>query len=185
MLIIGITGTLGAGKGTIVEYLVNNWGFTHFSVREFLLEIIRKRGLAENRDNMVSVANELRRFHGNSHIVEQLYLRATTSGNNTIIESIRNTGEIDGLRKLGTFFLIAVDAAPEIRYSRIQDRQSETDHISYDEFLANELRELTSVDPNAQNIRACMDQADFLLENNGSIEELHQQIDNVFNRIDT
>ena len=41
MIIIGITGTLGAGKGTIVEYLVGKKGFKHYSVRELLSEIIR------------------------------------------------------------------------------------------------------------------------------------------------
>ena len=33
MIIIGITGTLGAGKGTIVDYLVKQKGFVHYSVR--------------------------------------------------------------------------------------------------------------------------------------------------------
>jgi len=37
MLIIGITGTLGAGKGTIVEYLVKNKNFKHYSVSGYLI----------------------------------------------------------------------------------------------------------------------------------------------------
>lgn len=41
MIIIGITGTLGAGKGTVVEYLKTK-GFKHFSVREFLTQEIKK-----------------------------------------------------------------------------------------------------------------------------------------------
>ena len=32
MIIIGITGTLGAGKGTIVEYLIKNKNFFHFNI---------------------------------------------------------------------------------------------------------------------------------------------------------
>lgn len=43
MLIIGITGTIGAGKGTVSDYLVNKKGFKHFSVREFLIKEINKR----------------------------------------------------------------------------------------------------------------------------------------------
>lgn len=43
MLVIGITGTLGAGKGTIVDYLVDSKGFAHYSVRAYLIEEIKKR----------------------------------------------------------------------------------------------------------------------------------------------
>ena len=43
MIIIGITGTLGAGKGTIVDYLVKERGFVHYSVRAFITEEIEKR----------------------------------------------------------------------------------------------------------------------------------------------
>ncbi|MBR5146904.1 MAG: AAA family ATPase, partial [Bacteroidales bacterium] len=45
MNIIGITGTIGAGKGTIVDYLVKEKGYVHYSVREFLAEEVKKRGL--------------------------------------------------------------------------------------------------------------------------------------------
>ena len=38
MKIIGITGTIGAGKGTIVDYLVKQKNFKHYSVRNFLIE---------------------------------------------------------------------------------------------------------------------------------------------------
>lgn len=40
MQIIGITGTLGAGKGTVVDYLVKNKGFNHFSVGDYLIDEI-------------------------------------------------------------------------------------------------------------------------------------------------
>ncbi len=59
-MIIGITGTSGAGKGTVVDYLLKK-GFKHYSVRDFLTEEILKRGLEPNRDNMIFVANELRK----------------------------------------------------------------------------------------------------------------------------
>ena len=45
MRIVGITGTLGAGKGALVEYLQTRHDFKWFSVRAFLLREIEKRGL--------------------------------------------------------------------------------------------------------------------------------------------
>ena len=40
MRIVGITGTLGAGKGTVVEYLTQQKGFKHYSARGLLNQII-------------------------------------------------------------------------------------------------------------------------------------------------
>jgi len=183
MMIIGITGTLGAGKGTVVEYLVGKKGFDHYSVRAFLLEEIRRRGMPENRDSMVVVANELRGIHGPSYITDQLYDRAEKIGKNCIIESIRTPGEIGSLRKKGRFLLFAVDADPVLRYKRIVERSSETDRISWETFLENEEREMSAADPNRQNLKECISQADFVLRNDGSKEDLYAGVEQVLRDI--
>jgi dephospho-CoA kinase len=183
MIIIGITGTLGAGKGTVVEYLVQEKGFVHYSVRAFLLEKIKILGLPENRDSMFSLANDLRKQSGPSYVTDQLYERAALTGRNCIIESIRTPGEIESLRTKGSFILFAVDADPEIRYERIRLRQSETDQISYDTFLENEKREMNSSDPNQQNLRKCMADADYLILNNGTKKDLAFRIETVLSQV--
>lgn len=183
MKIIGITGTLGAGKGTIVDYLVKHRGFTHYSVRSYLGRIIKARGLEANRDTMVAVANELRAQNSPSFIAEELYREAVESGTDCIIESIRTVGEIQSLRARGNFHLFAVDADQELRYQRIVERASETDRVSFDTFRMNEEREMTATDPNKQNLSACMKLADFRFENNGSFEELYRQIDAALQQI--
>jgi dephospho-CoA kinase len=176
MVIIGITGTLGAGKGTIVDYLVSEKGFRHFSVRAFLVKEIERRGIPVNRDSMTSVANELRARFSPSYVTDCLYEEALKGQQSCVIESIRTPGEIASLRQKGRFHLFAVDADPKLRFQRISLRRSETDSVSYETFLANEAREMTSDDPNKQNLAACISQADFLFLNNGNVAELHDQI---------
>lgn len=183
MIIIGLTGTLGAGKGTVVEYLVQNLGYKHYSVREFLTEEIKLRGLEVNRNSMVLVANELRARFSPSYIVEQLYLKAKESVQNCVIESIRTPGEVDMLAKQPNFHLFAVDADPQTRYSRISIRNSETDRISYPEFIENEQREMTSTDPNKQNISKCIELSEHTFYNNLSISELYNQINAYLTKI--
>ncbi len=73
MLVIGVTGTLGAGKGTIVDHLLNTHGFNHYSVRQYLLNKIEKQGLPPNRDSMVQVANALRKQHTTYYIISELF----------------------------------------------------------------------------------------------------------------
>jgi dephospho-CoA kinase len=176
MNIIGITGTLGAGKGTIVDFLVNNKGYKHFSVRNFLIEEIKRRNLPINRDSMANVANDLRAKHTPYFVVEKLFELAVKNNENAIIESIRTPGEVDYLKTQGDFYLIAVDADPKTRYNRIILRASETDRISYETFISNEQRELTTDDPNKQNLKKCIQMADILLNNDGSIDELNESL---------
>ena len=184
MLIIGITGTNGSGKGTVVDYLIQEKGFVHYSVRVYLLEIIKEQRLPENRESMINVANKLREDNDSpSFIIDQLYKRAIENGKNCIIESIRTVGEIKSLKEKGSFYLIAVEADPKVRYKRILLRKSETDKITFNTFLENENREMQSNDPNKQNLSACIELADFVLNNNGSIQELMAQTDRVLKKL--
>jgi len=183
MRVIGITGTLGAGKGTIVEYLTQKKGFLHYPVRGFLIEELKRRELPVNRDSMTSVANELRAKYSSSYITDQLYQKASQNNTNAVIESIRTPGEVEALRQKGKFILFAVDADPEIRYRRVQARKSETDDISREIFQENEKREMNSTDPNKQNLKRCIEMADFVFYNNGSIKQLHEQVEKVLVKI--
>jgi dephospho-CoA kinase len=184
MLIIGITGTIGAGKGTVVDYLVERFDFKHYSVRKFLTELLNIKGIESNRDNFTTLANSLRAENDSpSYIIEQLYFQAQQKGKNAIIESIRTQGEIDKLREMGNFILLAVDADKKMRYDRIYARQSVTDNISFEKFLQDEKREMQSTNPNHQNIGACITQADYTLTNHGQLSDLYMQIDQIMSKI--
>jgi dephospho-CoA kinase len=175
-MIIGITGTNGAGKGTVVEYLVQKKGFSHFSARDFLVEEIRKRGMPENRSSTREVGGDLRKKFGPSYIAEQLYTQALEKGGDAILESIRTIGETEFLKSKGAF-IGAVDADRKIRYERVEKRGSITDHLSFEDFCIQEDREMSSTEKWDMNVFCVMDMADFKLVNNGTLEELHAQID--------
>ncbi len=176
-MIIGITGTIGAGKGTVVEYLVKERNFIHLSVRDFILGEIRRRGLeVEDRSAMREVANDLRAAHGPAYIIEQLYERAVERGEPALIESIRTIGEAEFLKANGARIL-AVDADRKLRYERITARGLSTDHVDFDTWVAQEERELASTEPWDMNVIGVMRMADARIENDGSLEELHARVD--------
>ena len=183
-MIIGITGTIGAGKGTIVDYLKQQLGFKHYSARDFITEEIVKRGLPVNRDTLTATANDLRKTFSPQYVIEQLFYRAQQQGGDAVIESVRTPGEITFLRKQPDFYLFAVDADPKQRYERIKKRGSSTDHIDFKTFLANEKREMSTNDPNKQNLGKCIKMADFVFYNDGAMEDLFKQVEIVLKKIE-
>jgi len=184
-IIIGITGTIGAGKGTIVEYLVKNKGFIHFSAREDVInKEIEKRGLPITRDNMVLVANDLRKNYGPSYVAEELFKMAQNSDKSCALESLRTVGEIESLKNKGKFFLFAVNAERKTRYKRIQIRKNiQSDNVSFEKFIEQEETETKSDDPNKQNLSKTILMADYTLDNNGTFDDLYRQIDEIIEKI--
>jgi dephospho-CoA kinase len=175
-MIVGLTGSFGAGKGFVADYLVHEKSFAHFSARTFITKEIEKRGLEINRDTMTTVANDLRATHGPTYIFEQLVLMAKNHGGNVVIESIRAVAEAKYIKEQGGFVL-GIDADPQVRYERIVKRGSETDHVTFDEWRAQELRESNPDDPTKQDIFGALKLSDFIIMNTSSIGELKTAVD--------
>ncbi len=175
-LVIGITGTMGAGKGTVVDYLVRTRGFVHYSARAFITNEIAERGLPIDRDSMIAVANELRGIHSPQYVIEELYCKAAAAGTDAIIESVLTVGEAQFLKARGAI-LLAVDADRRTRYERVRARMSETDAISYEKFVEQEARKMHSEDSHKHNVAAVMAMADVHIMNDGTREELERAVD--------
>mgnify|MGYP003313609476 CR=1 FL=1 len=183
MKIIGITGPQAAWKWAIVDYLIEKKWFAHYSVRGFLTKEIQKRWLPLDRDSMREVANDLRANHTPSYIVDQLFIEAKERWWNAIIESIRALWEVESLKKNSEFLLLAINADQSIRYKRAISRRSESDFVSFEKFQEQEKLENENTDPNKQNILACMKVADFIINNDWTLDQLHEQLDEITKNI--
>ena len=175
-MIIGITGSFGAGKGEVVEYLKAAHGFSHYSASGFITEEVVRRELPLNRDSMTLVANELRAQHGASYVVDSLYARAQAAGGNVVIESLRAPAEVARIRELGGF-VIGVDAPAQLRYDRAVKRGSEKDAVTFEYFLAQERREQNPGDPTKQNIFEALKLSDIVIQNDDTLETLAERIE--------
>lgn len=176
-MIIGITGTLGAGKGTVVSYLVEHKGFKHLSARALFQELMEKEGLEINRDTMVIFANSLRAKHGGDYVFRELFKRAEALGTDVVIESLRTVGEAKALKENDNAYLLAVDADQVLRYERIHGRGSPLDHVTFEKFLVQENTEMHSSDEHKQNIAAVMTLADYTIYNDNDTEALFREVE--------
>ncbi len=185
-MIIGITGTNGSGKGEVVQYLVEQKNFVHYSASGHLAPILIERGIELNRSNLRAVGNELREKYGAGYIAQFFIAKKEADGvKDVVIASIRSTGEVAELKKAGGILLI-IDADRELRYQRIQGRRSGKDLIDFEAFRDQEEREWYGAEgPSDMNIKEVMKMADHTILNNGTKGDLYKEIDDIFAKITT
>ncbi len=176
-MIIGITGTDGAGKGTVVEYLVTKKGFTHYSSRSIIVAELEAQGRPIDRNNMRLIANELRAEHGDDFIVQKAFEHIKADEcKRAVVESIRALAEAKTLKSTAAV-LLAVDADVSLRYARVQERRSETDKVDFETFVAHEELEKNDPDPHGMQKAKVIEMADYTIFNNGTLAELQAATD--------
>jgi dephospho-CoA kinase len=178
-MIIGVTGTIGAGKGTVVEYLKSK-GFVQYSSSKLLGELVEQEGNPKTRKYLSTMATQLQQEYPGG-VVEKNYHERYQSEQppNAIFEAIHRKTEADFLKSVGGF-IIAVDAAIETRYERISHRQEGVkDQVTLLQFK-DDARVEDEGGGNAKrdnNIRAVILDADVVLMNEGTVEELYEKIE--------
>lgn len=183
MIVIGFTGTSGAGKDTAANYLIDKKEFRHLSFKKEIEKEVEKRKLSVSRNSLIGVANEIRKTKGADYFAKILYKKALKGGKNTVVESFRNPKEIEAFRKHKNFYLIAIDADQHLRYKRILKRAGEKDKVSFAKFKKQEAFEMSPKNSFSQDLRRCMEMADFKLKNNGTIKELYKKIESILRKI--
>lgn len=169
---IGLTGTNGAGKGEVAAFFQKK-GYDYVSLSDAIREELRARGLEASRDNLISCGNELREKFGPDILARRAVEKIKGP---SVIDSIRNSREVEYLRSLGDFILIAVDAPVEIRFERARKRGRNESAVSLEEFRKKEELEKTTAE-NSQQLEACLKLADLTITNDGSLEELWKKLE--------
>jgi dCMP deaminase len=174
-MIIGVAGRNGAGKSEFVKFLEAR-SFTALSLSDAIRDELAARGVGETRERMIEVGQEMRRRFGPGALAQRLS-RGLQPDRNYAIDSIRHPMEVDILRHCGQdFHLVWVDAKLETRFERMRSRGRSGDPETLAELESLEARELGSDDPNAQQLDAVRDEADYVLTNDSTLEDLHGQI---------
>jgi dephospho-CoA kinase len=170
--VIGLTGTNGSGKGEAVAFFAAR-GFAAYSLSDIIRDELRKSVQTVTRSNLIKAGNRLRREGGPAVLARRTLERITGP---TVIDSIRNPAEIELLRARTRFTLLAIDAPVETRYARVLLRGRDESAGDLEEFKAREAEE-KSGDPAGQQLQTCFDMADFVVINDGALEEFHRRLE--------
>ncbi|MDD4627830.1 MAG: AAA family ATPase [Candidatus Peribacteraceae bacterium] len=182
---IGLTGYMGSGKGEIVK-LLNEHGYTYISLSDMVRAEATKRGLEHTRENLQNVGNDLRAKGGAG--VLGMKVRETIekeSAKQWVIDGIRNPAEAEELRRLPDFHMIGVTADPEVIVSRLTARKREGSSLSKEQILERlEKEKGVGEPPEGQQVKKCLELVDFLIINEGTLEELAKKLTHFLRLLD-
>ena len=172
--LIGLTGTNGSGKGAAARYFKKK-GYDYYSLSDLIREELWKKNEPVTRNNLIRMGNDLRRTHGADILARRVLERIKGKA---VIDSIRNPSEVECLREQTGFILLAVDAPVEVRFERAQKRGRDESASTLEEFRKKEAEEMTEQEK-GQQLQTCMKLADFLIINDGTIDQFNKKLEKI------
>lgn len=175
-IILGFVGPLSSGKEEAKKYLEKNYsaGTHRFSI--MLRDILKRLYLPITRENMQDLSLDLRNRFGSDTLARVI---AEDVKNDTheiiVVDGVRRLDDIDKLKDVPGFSLVAIDADPKIRYERliIRNENADDSQKTYKDFLIDGQREAELEIPKV------MAAAPYTINNNGTFDELYKQIDEI------
>ena len=167
-MVIGLTGLMGSGKGEAVNIL-KKLGFRHVTLSSLIREEAGRRGVAETRDELVKIGNELRREGGAGVLAKLALEKVLEGGGDWVIDGIRNPAEIEELRKAPDSKIIGLAVSEELIVQRILSRKRDGDALSREDILKKIAREKGKGEPkDGQQVAKCIKWRILLLRMKGT-----------------
>ncbi|MFA6306340.1 MAG: AAA family ATPase [Patescibacteria group bacterium] len=175
-IILGFVGLLAAGKGTTVKYLKEKHGASPYRFSTMLRDVLKRLYIPDARENMQFISTALRQYFGEDIIAKVMASDVANDKNKIVaVDGVRRLVDIKYLAEMGNFKLVRIAADPKIRYQRIVLRKENPDDAdkTFEQFLEDHNKEADA------EIPMVMAKADLEINNNGSLEDLYKQIDQI------
>jgi len=178
--IIAIVGMPGAGKTEASSYLLQK-GFPFFRFGQITIDELKAKGLPITQENERVFREDIRKREGMGayavralpHIKEMLQKNSLV-----VIDGLYSWEEYKFLEEKspGVISLVVIYAEPAVRYKRLKQRVERG--LDFAEARARDIAELENL-----NKGGPIAIADFLIENNDTIEKFHKKIDAFLQRL--
>ncbi|PIR74295.1 MAG: hypothetical protein COU35_03310 [Candidatus Magasanikbacteria bacterium CG10_big_fil_rev_8_21_14_0_10_47_10] len=178
-IVIGLVGQLASGKGTAAAYLKEKHGASTYRFSSILRDIADRLYLDQSRGNLQLISQVLRQNIREDLLSEVIAKDAMNDPHElVVIDGVRRPDDVKHLRTIPGFILVHITADAEKRYDRLIKRGENTDDTqkTFEQFKADHAREAEL------KINEIATQANDTLDNNGSLEELHKQLDKLIQK---
>ena len=175
-LIIGIIGENASGKTTTTEYLKQKFNAVTFRFSDMLGDILKRMYIEPTRTNFQQLSTVLRQNFSEDIMSKVIAQDAKNATADVIItEGVRRPSDVVHLRELSNFILIYIKADERVRFDRLATRGEKPDDATktWEEFQTESRQE------SEQKILEIAAEANYTVDNNGSIENTYVQLDSI------
>ncbi len=179
-IIIGVAGEVASGKDTVGKYIAEKYQALALRFSQVLRDILDRMNLEQSQENMGRLSMHLRKAFGEDILSKGLIVEAAKSDKDiVVVDGVRRLPDIMQMQASEGFYFIYVEASPEKRYERLTQRHQNSDDSGKTlvQFEKDALLEAES------QIRDLKEHADFVVNNDGTLEELQKQIDDIVTKI--
>lgn len=176
MNVIGIVGENASGKDELARYMKETHGGEVISTGEIVRELAKNENIEPTREKLHELSKRYMEEEGRDFIARKVIEAIKDSDAETVaVSGVRTPEDAQTLREHfdGDFVLAHTDVSlPYARFERSQERQSERDPDSFDEFQRQDRREQKLF-----NLGRTIKMADVRVNNDGTLDAFHEQIE--------
>jgi len=179
-IVIGLVGQIACGKGVVKKYLIEKYNASDYRFSTILRDVLDRLNIEVSRENLSSLSTSLRQSFGEGLLAEAMKEDVSNDEHKVIIiDGIRRMTDMEHLKTLGNFHLISVKVDDKIRYDRVVSRNENAGDAdkTYEEFDQDQKAEPE------KEIPEVMSKADFEVVNEGTLDELYEQIEKILAEI--
>lgn len=178
-LILGITGEMGSGKGTIASHALGQHKASVHKFSTILRDVLDRLYLEQTRDNMQALSTILRKTYGEDIMAKGMYHDAENDQSDiVIVDGVRRMSDIIFLKELPHFKLVYVEADMQNRFERISKRGENPDDAkkTFEEFKRANQEE------SEIQIKDLKNYSDYVINNDGTFPDLYEQINEIISQ---
>lgn len=173
-IIFGFVGQIASGKGTATKYLKTKHGASTHRFSTMLRDVLDRLYIDQTRENLQTISQILRENFGEDTLARVMAEDVKNDKYKlVIIDGIRRPDDVKYLKEIPGFILVNITADIEKRFERIKKRSENLDdqQKTLEEFKADHQKEAEL------KIEEIANQATEIINNNGNLENLYQNLD--------